>query len=110
MNSRFLVSGNTQGKSARLRRLCPARCCASQLGLLEFVQRAAIEHDLTYVPGFGALLDLVVRDDPTHVDQSLFLFDLFPAQRRNLAGAHAGVEGELEVGRVDPHRVGQRLI
>lgn len=50
-----------------MRRLCKARCCASQLGLLEGVQRAAIEHDLTYVPGFGALLDLVVRDDPTHV-------------------------------------------
>lgn len=62
------------------------------LGFFCSVQGATVEHDLADVAGFGPLLDLVVRDDPTHVDQALFLVDLLPAQRRHFTRAHTGIE------------------
>ncbi|MHC8382514.1 hypothetical protein [Pseudomonas sp. LB3P14] len=46
------------------------------LGLLNGVQGATFEHDPAGIAGFGALLDLVVRDDPTHVDPPLLLVGL----------------------------------
>ncbi|MNV82040.1 hypothetical protein D3C71_1757520 [compost metagenome] len=90
----------------RLRQLAAALLCTllgHTLGLLECVQGSTVQHDLSAVAGFGALLDLVVRDDPTNVYHSVFRIDLFPAQRRHFTRPHAGIKGELKVRRVDPH-------
>lgn len=36
------------------------------LGDVDGVYGPTIEHHLSFIAGFGALLDLIVRDDPTH--------------------------------------------